>query len=471
MPRVGKPRPSLKRKRSYSSLTTNKITLFSNSLIAAVLATVATPLAVSAASNTAETVRDRMWTWAVDASFDWDAKEEGTTPGKNRMTPVEGAVYLGVPNVMFIQYNGVPAAPFEQYYTPFKAMDQVYWTLSDNSNKNHALGPAQEHVYKLAAENPNITGLLLDDYIGGPGDPLAGFYWLAQNNAQFPIELVITAPGEITADSLVLGQTAWGIGGYRTKEFAVDLSTDGTNWKEIASGIMPNEAALTKKLKFPEQRFKAMRVRVLSSHDTDFAMSAGLRELTLFLKEQPVSLTGSTVTSDSEYPGHEAAKLLLERPTGPDAELIYNAQITPEDLANAKARMQSIGGRKLDLAAVVYSRQLDPKILPFLKDVDTILFWVWVASDLKDLEAHMQRLKELVPGKKVFFGLYLWDFGTGKIMPMDLMKSQCEIGLKWLKAGEIEGMIFLCNNIMDKDLEAVKWTRDWIAQVGDEKLK
>jgi len=52
-----------------------------------------------------------------------------------------------------------------------------------------------------------------------------------------------------------------------------------------------------------------------------------------------------------------------------------------------------------------------------------------------------------------------------------LMQSQCELGLKWLKAGEIEGMIFLCNNIMDKNLEAVKWTRDWIARVGDEPLK
>jgi len=45
------------------------------------------------------------------------------------------------------------------------------------------------------------------------------------------------------------------------------------------------------------------------------------------------------------------------------------------------------------------------------------------------------------------------------------------LGLKWLKAGEIEGMIFLCNNIMDKNLNAVKWTRDWIARVGDEPLK
>ena len=111
----------------------------------------------------ANTVRDRLWTWAVDASYDWPAHEAGATPQKNRMTPVEGAVYLGTPNVMFIQYNGVPVAPFQQYYTPFKSLKQVYWTLSNNGNQIHELGPEQEHVYELVTDNPNITGLLLDD--------------------------------------------------------------------------------------------------------------------------------------------------------------------------------------------------------------------------------------------------------------------------------------------------------------------
>ena len=59
-------------------------------------------------------VRTRLWVWGLDASFDWPAHEEGESPAKNCMSPVEGAVHLGVPNVMFIQYQGVPAAPFQQ---------------------------------------------------------------------------------------------------------------------------------------------------------------------------------------------------------------------------------------------------------------------------------------------------------------------------------------------------------------------
>lgn len=422
--------------------------------------------------SASQTIRDRMWVWAVDESFDWPAHEEGESPGKNRMTAVEGAVYLGVPNVMFIQYQGIPASPFQQYYTPFKALKQVYWTLSNNGNQVHELGQEQEHVYQLAADNPNITGLLLDDFLIGPFGDNDDPHWLAANNAAFPVSLVASLPEEVTADSLMLTQTAWEAGGYRTAKFAVDVSRDGTNWQEVATGELPDEPGATEKLSFPEQPLGFLRVRVLSSHDTQVAMSCGLKALALFRKDQPVSLAGTQFRASSEYPGHEAVRLLLPRVAADGGPKVFTSQVGPQDLAAAKRRMQAIGGRKLDLAVVVYSTQIDPGIVPILKDVDTVLFWTWNSSDLKDLEANFRRLKELLPGKKVFLGCYLWDFcSPPRTIPIDLMEHQCELGLKWLKAGEIEGMIFLCNNIMDKNLKAVEWTREWIALVGDEKLE
>ncbi len=45
------------------------------------------------------TVRERMWVWSHDKSFVWPAHKKEESPAKNRMTAVEGAVYLGVPNV------------------------------------------------------------------------------------------------------------------------------------------------------------------------------------------------------------------------------------------------------------------------------------------------------------------------------------------------------------------------------------
>jgi hypothetical protein len=55
-------------------------------------------------------------------------------------------------------------------------------------------------------------------------------------------------------------------------------------------------------------------------------------------------------------------------------------------------------------------------------------------------------------------------------MPLDLIQKQWEIGLEWLKKERIAGMIFLACRICDMNLEAVEWTRDWIRQVGDQKL-
>ena len=55
-------------------------------------------------------------------------------------------------------------------------------------------------------------------------------------------------------------------------------------------------------------------------------------------------------------------------------------------------------------------------------------------------------------------------------MPVQRMKKQCELGLRWLQEGRIEGMVFLANTVADLDLEAVEWTRKWIADVGDHRL-
>lgn len=418
--------------------------------------------------NQQEKVRDRLWVWALDACFDWNAHEEGTSPAKNRITPVEGAVYMDVPNVMFIQYQGIPAPPFEQYYTPFKAMKQVYWTLSNNGNQEHKLGEEQEHVYRLAANNPNITGLLLDDFLIGPYDPNAGSYWLAANNSKFPVDLVITPTHDISADSIVLTQTAWTGGGYLTGKFTVDVSMDGTNWHEVASGEMPAEPGAVKKINFAEQQFKSLRIRILSSLDTEVAMSCGLKGLDLFLKDQPVTLTDADVYASSEYPGHEAVKLIAPKAVEGAPARMFTSQVSPSDLAEAKRHMQSIGGRKLDLAVVVYSSQLDEAIIPILKDVDIVLFWTWNSADLKDLEPNFHRLKKLLPDKRVILGCYMWDFCyPTRTIPIELMEHQYRLGLKWLKSGEIEGIILLGTNIMDKNLEAVEWTREWIKRVGD----
>ncbi|HOC51295.1 MAG TPA: twin-arginine translocation signal domain-containing protein [Verrucomicrobiota bacterium] len=419
------------------------------------------------ASSRRGTVRDRLWIWAHDGQF---YNCEFGLPRKSRITPVEGAFYMGVPNVMFIQYQGVPVPPFEQYYVPFKALRRVFWTLSNNANQMHRLGAEQEHVYRLAAANPNIQGLLLDDYLIGPLQPAAGRQWLAENSPAFPVTLTLRLAAPARANTLELQQTDWESGDYRTARLEVDVAAREDAWAPVGRFELPNEPGARLRVPLPPGALAAVRVQILSTHDPQGARSCGLNELRLLADGQPLALDGAQIHASSQFPGHEAFHLLDNR-AAPGQSPGYAAQVGLDDLAAARRRMAGLG-RPLELAAVVYAHQLDPAIAPLLAPIDTVLFWTWRAAELPGLEANFRRLKQLLPGKRVLLGCYMWNFGEPNgPMPLAQLARQCDLGLRWLQAGEIEGLIFLGTNICDLDLEAVEWTRRWIATHGDKPLK
>lgn len=51
------------------------------------------------------------------------------------------------------------------------------------------------------------------------------------------------------------------------------------------------------------------------------------------------------------------------------------------------------------------------------------------------------------------------------------MQRQTELGYRWLRVGGVTGMIFLASPVCDLDLEAVEWTRRWVAEVGGRPLE
>ena len=145
------------------------------------------------------------------------------------------------------------------------------------------------------------------------------------------------------------------------------------------------------------------------------------------------------------------------------------ASLSAEQLRQLRSRL-NVGGRKLDLGVVVYTNQLDQRIVPHLKHCDIVSLWTWKAEEIANLEANLAKMKKLAPDKRILLGLYMWDFGLRKPMPVDLMRRQCELALKWLGEGKIEGMIFLATNICDLKIESVYWSRRWITEVGDQPL-
>jgi hypothetical protein len=142
----------------------------------------------------------------------------------------------------------------------------------------------------------------------------------------------------------------------------------------------------------------------------------------------------------------------------------------PADKLRELRRQLTVAGRRLRLWAVLYEHQLEKPVAPYMELLDLVSFWTWGSEMLKGLEANLERLEKVAPRCGRVLGCYLWDYGGKRPMPLDLMRHQCEVGLRWLREGRIEGIIFLASCLCDLDLEAVEWTRNWIVQVGDEQL-
>jgi len=249
---------------------------------------------------------DRFWIWTHQEGV---YKRDYGLPKTSRMTPVEGAVYLGVRNLLFIRYKGSPPMPFDPYAIAFRPMKRVVWSLVGASGQTQEA--EREHVLKLAERFPNMVGFVMDDFFHADG-------------------------------------------------------------------------------------------------------------------------TGS---------------------------------LSVEQLRELRRRL-TIAGRKRDLYVVLYDHQLDLPVRTHLEQCDRVTFWTWQAKNLKGLEASFDRFEKVAPEQGKLLGCYLWDFGGKGPMPLDLMRKQCELGLQWLEQGRIEGMVFLASNVCDLELEAVEWTRRWIAEVG-----
>ena len=117
---------------------------------------------------------------------------------------------------------------------------------------------------------------------------------------------------------------------------------------------------------------------------------------------------------------------------------------------------------------VLYTMTLDREnIRDYIDELDVINLWTWHAKDVVDLEANVARCETLFPGKPIVVGLYLYDYGDGRRMPLDLHQRQCATALELAHAGRVQGIVLL--TIKD-DPDILAWTADWVARVGGQKV-
>jgi hypothetical protein len=95
------------------------------------------------------------------------------------MSPLESAVYMGVPNIIMVnQYPGAGEEgwykpwepPFEQYAFPLKVLKRVVWSIVGASGITREL--EREQVLAMAHRTPNFVGVDMDDFFRA-GNPVA----------------------------------------------------------------------------------------------------------------------------------------------------------------------------------------------------------------------------------------------------------------------------------------------------------
>jgi len=401
------------------------------------------------------TVRDRLWLWGHPAG---SHNGQYGLPGESSIAPAEAAAYMGLRNVLMVRYGSRPELPFSAEAEALKGLDRVVWSIEGGG------GFDVEAALALRNRLPNLRGLIMDDYFGRVGPP-APPMWLAANDPVFPVTLTLAFPEAVAPTQVELAQSAWGTGDYRCAGFEIEGASGQDDWQRLGHGALPNETGAKVSVELPGEPLRSLRVRILGTHDTKGAFSCGLSRVRLLRGEQEISLAKATVEASSEYPGHPATNLLQEAPAA--------APEGPFSLSALKGlrRKLAAGQPPLDLWVVLYTGEFG---LPYLQEhlalCDVVTLWTWQGADLALLGGSFPRFEKLVGARRKVLGLYMWDYGAGRPLPVDAMGTQCELGLTWLKAGRIEGMIFLASCICDLGLETVEWTREWIAAHADETL-
>ena len=149
------------------------------------------------------------------------------------------------------------------------------------------------------------------------------------------------------------------------------------------------------------------------------------------------------------------------------------ASLSLEELRAVQHELKG-GGKKLDLYVTLYTQMLNRPIAEYLKLIDVITLWTGETADIDNLDANLTSLKKLAPGSRILLGCYTADYDgkrTPKWLPLPVpkMKHQCEVGLRWLREGQIEGII-IYGNFFDLGWDSIEWAREWIQKVGDTKL-
>ncbi|MBP3404603.1 MAG: hypothetical protein J6N18_00740 [Kiritimatiellae bacterium] len=164
---------------------------------------------------------------------------------------------------------------------------------------------------------------------------------------------------------------------------------------------------------------------------------------------------------------------------GPDERVVIDGRQTTVaraglpyfELMRLSRRVKARQDRNLALQLVVYDYMLRKEMRPVFDAVNTIQYWTWCGKDISGLEKRFRFYRSLAPGKPTFLGIYMWDYGGRRRLDLDFMKHQLKVGFGLWQRGEIEGFVFHCSNLLNKNLPPAEYARAWFAEHADAERK
>lgn len=120
------------------------------------------------------TVRDKFWLFASREHDDDIYLGNNTTQSWmyskwSRITPAEGALMLGVNNIIMVASDGIPV-PYSKdaygYMESFCRMKKVMWSCTGSSG--FRIGNEERFICHLAEHYNNVCGAYFDDFKGDP---------------------------------------------------------------------------------------------------------------------------------------------------------------------------------------------------------------------------------------------------------------------------------------------------------------
>ena len=148
-----------------------------------------------------------------------------------------------------------------------------------------------------------------------------------------------------------------------------------------------------------------------------------------------------------------------------------------KDLPTAEAREKQLAllkeiragldkaSRKMELAVTWYTRDIDGLDDEIASYLDILTLWTWNANELPLVEERFCHIEKNFPRQKKLMGIYIYDFPNQRPVPLDLMEHQCELALRLLREGRLDGMIIEDNYTMGVGFSSELWLRQWLEKV------